>query len=136
MVLNADPERERISLGIKQLTSDPFADFCEEYPKGSKVTTTVIGRDNKFVIVKVNEHINGTVAEEDVSSDVKEGDALDLFVTMHESRNYYLPLSVKNRVDHDNTSTASSNIKPQKVPPASSIGDMIKNKLSNDSDSA
>lgn len=135
MVLNADPERERISLGIKQLTSDPFADFCEEYPKGSKVTTTVIGRDNKFVIVKVNEHINGTVAEEDVSSDIKEGDALDLYVTMHESRNYYLPLSVKNRVDHDHTAAASGNIKPQKVPPVSSIGDMIKNKLSNDSGS-
>ena len=61
VVLAIDSERERVSLGVKQLTSDPFADFCEENPKGSKISVTVLEKDSKNYIVKVNDKINGVI---------------------------------------------------------------------------
>ena len=131
IVLSCDPSRERISLGVKQLTSDPFADFCEEHSKGSKINTTVVSKDAKYVTVKVNEQINGIVKAEEVADNVDVGDTLSLYVMLHESRNYFLPLSAK-RVSNAE-SLSKSNIAP--AAPASSLGDMIKQKLS-DTDGA
>jgi small subunit ribosomal protein S1 len=47
VVLSVDPERERISLGIKQLDKDPFSSFVATHPKGSVVTGTVKEVDAK-----------------------------------------------------------------------------------------
>ena len=131
VVLSCDPARERISLGVKQLTSDPFADFCEEHSKGSKITTTVLSKDSKYVTVKVNDKINGIVKADEVPGTLAVGDAIDLYVTLHESRNYHLPLSAKKgSVD----STAASNVEYTQAP-SSSLGDMIKQKLSDNDNS-
>ncbi len=130
VVLTCDPARERISLGVKQLTSDPFADFCEENPKGTKISTTVQSKDSKYVYVKVNDKIEGIVKVEELgSTQVNEGDTLELYVTLHESRNYYLPLS-KKRGSLDDASMHTTKHTPVET---SSLGDMIKKKLSDSS---
>ncbi len=125
VVLSSDPSRERISLGVKQLTPDPFADFCEEHSKGTKITTTVLSKDAKYVTVKVNDKINGIVKADEVAKDIAVGDALDLYVTLHESRNYHLPLSAKKSSSDTNIKAADYNTSP----PSSNLGDMIKQKL-------
>jgi len=51
MVLSIDPERERISLGVKQLAKDPFSAYIAEHPKGSIVTGTVREVDAKGAII-------------------------------------------------------------------------------------
>jgi small subunit ribosomal protein S1 len=126
VVLAIDSERERVSLGVKQLTSDPFADFCEENPKGTKITVTVLEKDSKNYIVKVNDKINGVIKLSDYDADKQVGDTLDAYVLLHESRNYMLPLGgtppVAEKISH-------GGIKLPKAPKSSSLGDLIKEKL-------
>ncbi|HCM05054.1 MAG TPA: 30S ribosomal protein S1, partial [Oceanospirillales bacterium] len=53
VILSIDPERERISLGVKQLDSDPFAEYASENDKGTLVTGKVISVDAKAAIVEI-----------------------------------------------------------------------------------
>ena len=129
VVLAIDSERERVSLGVKQLTSDPFADFCEENPKGTKISVTVSKYDGKNLIVKVNEKINGIIKSSDYPDEKKVGDVIDAFVLLHESRNFCLPLSGLPPV---NEKPSQSNIKLPDAPKSSSLGDLIKEKLSDE----
>ena len=129
VVLAIDSERERVSLGVKQLTSDPFADFCEENPKGTKISVTVSEHDGKNLIVKVNEKINGVIKASDYTDEKKVGDVVDAYVLLHESRNYCLPLSGTPPV---NEKPSQSNMKLPDAPKSSSLGDLIKEKLSDE----
>ncbi len=126
VVLAIDSERERVSLGVKQLTSDPFADFCEENPKGTKITVTVLEKDSKNYIVKVNEKINGVVKLSDYDDIKQVGDTLDAYVLLHESRNYLLPLGCTPPIAEK---ASHSGIRLPKAPKSSSLGDLIKEKL-------
>ena len=132
IVLSIDPERERVSLGAKQITSDPFADFCEHTPRNTKISVTVKSIDGKNVIVKVNDQIDGVIRIEECPDSVKEGDSLDAYVTLHESRNYLLPLSMSKGSSVDHAKKEYDNMEFNKSPDSGSIGDMIKRKLSND----
>ncbi len=130
IVLSIDPERERVSLGAKQITSDPFADFCEQTPRNSKITVTVTEVDGKSVIVKVNDAINGVIRAEECPSDVKEGDSLEAYVTLHESRNYLLPLSMSKATSTHHVKKEYDKMEAEKGNDLGSLGDMIKKKLS------
>src|ERR1700694_4866058 len=59
MVLSIDPERERISLGIKQLAKDPFSAYIAEHPKGSIVTGVVREVDAKGAIIDLGNGVDG-----------------------------------------------------------------------------
>ena len=130
IVLSIDPERERVSLGAKQITSDPFADFCEQTPRNTKITVTVTEVDGKNVIVKVNDAINGVIRAEECPSDVKEGDSLEAYVTLHESRNYLLPLSMSKATSTHHVKKEYDKMEAEKGTDLGSLGDMIKKKLS------
>ena len=130
IVLAIDSERERVSLGVKQLSADPFADFCEEHPKGSKIQVTIVDKDAKNYIVKVNDHINGVIRLTDFDEDKQVGDQVDAFVLLHESRNYLLPLGT--RPVAADRATTKSNIRLPEAQKPSSLGDLIKEKLSDD----
>ena len=132
IVLSIDPERERVSLGAKQVTSDPFADFCEQTPRNSMVTTTVKSIDGKNVIVKVNDKIDGVIRLDECPQGVKEGDSLDLYVTLHESRNYLLPLSASKGSSVDHAKKEFDKMQADKSNDTGSIGDLIKRKLSSE----
>lgn len=67
IVLQVDPERERISLGLKQISEDPFADYLNEHHKGSIVTGTVEAVDNRGVTVSLAADIQGYIRASDVS---------------------------------------------------------------------
>ena len=136
IVLSIDPERERVSLGAKQITSDPFADFCEQTPRNSKISVTVRSVDAKNVIVKVNDLINGVIRAEECPSDVKEGDTLEAYVTLHESRNYLLPLSMSKGSSTHHVKSEYDKMVAEKDNDAGSLGDMIKKKLSDSGESS
>lgn len=132
IVLSIDPERERVSLGAKQITSDPFADFCEQTPKNTKISVTVKSIDGKSVIVKVNDKIDGVVRLEECPESVKEGDTLEAYVTLHESRNYLLPLSMTKGSSVDHAKKEFDRMESEKGSDSGSLGDLIKRKLSSD----
>lgn len=131
-VLSIDAERERVSLGIKQMSADPFQEFFEENPKNSKITVVLSARESAHAVVKINEKINGCIKLQEVPESVQVGDSLDAYVTLHESRNYLLPLTTvqpqggASEVRH-HKANISSRIEPKK---AASLGSLIKDKLS------
>ncbi|HFD87688.1 MAG TPA: S1 RNA-binding domain-containing protein, partial [Gammaproteobacteria bacterium] len=69
VVLAIDPERERISLGVKQLDQDPFSSFVAEHAKGSIVTGTVKEVDARMAVVELAENVDGHLRASELSSD-------------------------------------------------------------------
>ncbi|CAL1329391.1 30S ribosomal protein S1 [Candidatus Providencia siddallii] len=69
IVLQVDAERERISLGIKQLYEDPFNNYLSNIKKGNIISGEIISIDNKNAIVKISEGIEGCIRLQDFSKD-------------------------------------------------------------------
>jgi small subunit ribosomal protein S1 len=69
VVLAADPERERISLGVKQLDQDPFATFMAANPKGSIVKGTISEVDARGALIDLGDGVNGYLKASDISAD-------------------------------------------------------------------
>jgi small subunit ribosomal protein S1 len=103
MVLSIDPERERISLGIKQIEKDPFASFIADRPKGSIVSGTVISVDAKAAVVDLGDGIEGLLRAsemakdrvEDARSFLNEGDQIDAKITGMDRKGRSIYLSIK-----------------------------------------
>ncbi len=73
-VLEADPEKERVSLGIKQLTNDPFASGLEGIKRGSIVKTTITEVLDNVLAVQVNETLSGTIRQVELAKARKDQD--------------------------------------------------------------
>lgn len=69
VILAIDPDRERISLGIKQLEDDPFSHYLEQHPKGSIVSGKVTEVDAKAATVDIGEGIQGQIRASEVSKE-------------------------------------------------------------------
>jgi small subunit ribosomal protein S1 len=103
VVLSVDPERERISLGIKQAMDDPFAAYVSEHGKGSVVGGTVSSVDAKGAVISLADGVEGYLRATELSRDhvedartvLKEGDRIDSKVTSIERKNRRISLSVK-----------------------------------------
>jgi small subunit ribosomal protein S1 len=104
-VLDVDIEKERISLGIKQLADDPFASGIGDIKKGDTVTCTVSAVLDNGIEVKVNDTIHGFIRKTDLSADRSEqrpdrfapGEKVDAKVTAVDKSNRKLNLSIKAR---------------------------------------
>jgi small subunit ribosomal protein S1 len=104
-VLDVDVEKERISLGIKQLGDDPFASGVGDIKKGDTVTCTVSAVLDNGIEVKVNDTLHGFIRKADLSADRSEqrpdrfapGEKVDARVTAVDKSNRKLNLSIKAR---------------------------------------
>ena len=67
VVLAVDAERERISLGVKQLEKDPFSNFVAENPKGTIVKGIAQNVDVKYVNITLGEGVEGTMKASEIS---------------------------------------------------------------------
>jgi small subunit ribosomal protein S1 len=103
VVLAVDPERERISLGVKQLEQDPFGQFMGTTPKGSKVTGTVKEVDAKGATIDLGDGIEGYVSARDISYEriddasqhLKVGDKIEAKLIGMDRKGRTLQLSIK-----------------------------------------
>ncbi|MBW8850046.1 MAG: 30S ribosomal protein S1 [Xanthomonadales bacterium] len=103
VVLAVDPERERISLGVKQLEQDPFGQFMAAHPKGTKVAGTVKEVDSKGATIDLGDGIEGYVSARDISYDrvddasqhLKVGDAIEAKLVGMDRKGRTLQLSIK-----------------------------------------
>lgn len=103
MVLLVDAERERISLGIKQLESDPLSDFVAMHGKGSVVTGTVKSVDAREAIIDLGEEVEGTLRAselseqrvEDATTVLSVGQKVEALVISADSKTRRLQLSIK-----------------------------------------
>ena len=104
-VLDIDPEKERISLGIKQLTEDPFTTGVATIRKGIIVTTTVTKLLDTGIEVTVGDNMAGFVRKSELSRDRSEqradrfavGEKVDAKVTQIDQKNRKVTLSIKAR---------------------------------------
>jgi small subunit ribosomal protein S1 len=138
VVLSIDPERERISLGIKQLDSDPFAEYADRHPKGTRVTGTVREVTPRQAVVALAEGVDGVlnVAElshehvADLASKLKVGDSIEASIQSVDRRNRVLNLSVR-QLEQAQMRQAMKSVQEQPVVDSGpkTIGDLIKEQM-------
>lgn len=140
LVLAIDTERERISLGIKQLSGDPFTVFTSSNDRGSMVNGTVKSVDAKGVVVDLGDDIEGYLRASEISNDrvedarnaYKEGDAVTAMVINVDRKARSIALSIKAK-DQVDTDEAMKKISEDSSGSAgtTSLGALLKAKLGN-----
>ena len=109
MVLAIDVERERISLGIKQLDGDPFSNYVAVHDKGTVVNGTVKSLDAKGAVIALDGDVEGYLRAsevardrvEDIRSHLKEGDAVSTMIINIDRKNRSINLSIKAKDNAD-----------------------------------
>ncbi|TMG99976.1 MAG: 30S ribosomal protein S1 [Betaproteobacteria bacterium] len=109
VVLAIDVERERISLGIKQLEGDPFTNFVAMHDKGSVVSGTVKSLDAKGAVIALGGDVEGYLRASEISRDrvedlrtrMKEGDAVSAMIINVDRKNRSINLSIKAKENAD-----------------------------------
>lgn len=135
VILSIDPERERISLGVKQLEDDPFMNYVSEFEKGSIVKGKITAMDAKSATITLQEGVDGVLRASDISRDkvedvrnvLNEGDEIEVKIVSVDRKNRVLSLSVK-AIAMDDEKAAVEDHKTQDAADVSpgTIGDLIK----------
>ena len=140
VILSVDPERERISLGVKQLDRDPFAEYVQLNDKGTIINGTVKSVDAKAAIVELCADVEATLKAsemsqdrvEDLTTQLKEGDEVEAKIINIDRKNRVINLSVKSK-DIDDEKQAMKDVREKQVESAgpTTIGDLIKEQMQN-----
>ena len=136
MVLSIDPERERISLGIKQLAKDPFSAYIAEHPKGSIVTGVVREVDAKGAIIDLGNGVDGQLRASELSRDrvedarllLKVGEEVEAKFTGVDRKGRSISLSIKAKDIHEEQE-AMQNYRTDS-PTGTTLGDLLKEQIS------
>jgi small subunit ribosomal protein S1 len=141
IVLAVDVDRERISLGIKQLDSDPFTTFTSINDKGSVVTGKVKTVDAKGAEIDLGEDILGYLRASEISRDrvedarnvLKEGDEVTAVVVNidRKTRNIQLSVKAKDQVDQNEAMSTLSQQSSKENAGTTSLGALLRAKLDN-----
>jgi len=140
VVLSIDVERERISLGTKQLEGDPFTNFIATHDKNSIVKGTVKSVDAKGAVVTLMEEVEGYLRAsefsrdriEDLSTVLKEGEELEAMIVNVDRKTRSINLSIKAR-EQAEQSEAMQKLQTEGVGNigTTSLGALLKAKLNN-----
>ncbi|KAB0490623.1 30S ribosomal protein S1 [Pseudomonas vancouverensis] len=138
VILSVDPERERISLGIKQLESDPFSEYVQENDKGAIVKGIVKEVDAKGAIITLADDIEATLKASEISRDrvedarnvLKEGEEVEAKIISVDRKSRVIQLSIKSKdVEEEKEAIQSLRDKPQAgsdAPVATTLGDLLR----------
>jgi small subunit ribosomal protein S1 len=137
VVLAIDVERERISLGVKQLEGDPFNNFVAGHDKGAVVTGVVKSVDAKGATIDLGDEIEAYLRASEISRDkvedarnvLKEGDSVNAIILNVDRKTRSIQLSIKAK---DNADTAEAMQKMQETGAASgttNLGALLKAKM-------
>jgi small subunit ribosomal protein S1 len=137
MVLSIDPERERISLGIKQLAKDPFSAFIAENPKGTIVRGTVREVDARGAIIDLGNGIEGQLRASELSRDrvedaravLKEGQEIEARFTGVDRKSRTISLSIKAKEMHEEQEAVQSYRSSDTSSSGTSLGDLLKEQI-------
>jgi len=138
VILSIDPERERISLGIKQLDSDPFAEFVQLNEKGAIVKGTVKAVDAKAATIALTEDVEAVLKASEISRDkvedarnvLNEGDEVEAKIIAIDRKNRVINLSIKSKdIDEEKQAIRDVKDKHAEVQGPTTIGDLIKEQM-------
>ncbi|AEA67751.1 MULTISPECIES: 30S ribosomal protein S1 [Pseudomonas] len=136
VILSVDPERERISLGIKQLESDPFSEYVQENDKGAIVKGIVKEVDAKGAIITLADDIEATLKASEISRDrvedarnvLKEGEEVEAKIISVDRKSRVIQLSIKSKDDAEEKEAIQSlREKPAEIAAGpTTLGDLLR----------
>ena len=133
VILAVDSERERISLGIKQLEQDPFQNFIGFHEKGSLVTGTIKSVDAKGAVIELADNIEGYLRASEIQRDrvedartlLNEGDTIEAKFIGVDKKTKSISLSIKAK-DNDEEAGALKDFGQQANAGSATLGDIFK----------
>jgi small subunit ribosomal protein S1 len=140
VVLAVDPERERISLGIKQMDQDPFATFMAEHPRGSLVKGTVKEVDARGAVIELTEGVEGYLRAADIKDErvddatreLSVGDEIEAKFVSLDRKNRTLSLSIRAKDDAEIAEALKEYKQSNASSGTTSLGDLLKEQLDQD----
>ena len=143
MILAIDSNKQRISLGIKQLDNDPFQDYLANHPKNSTVTGVISEVDERNALVSLAEKVNGllNISEvsrdkvEDMRSSFRPNDEIEAKIVGYDKKNRTIKLSIKAKEETEEKEALETYKKDEKENISkTSLGDLLKSKFVKDKD--
>jgi small subunit ribosomal protein S1 len=142
MVLSIDPERERISLGIKQLAKDPFSAYIAENPKGTIVRGVVKEVDARGAVIDLGNGIDGQLRASELGRDrvedartvLKVGEEIEAKFTGVDRKSRTISLSIKAKEMHEEQEAVQSYRSETSTSSGTSLGDLLKEQIGSDRD--
>ena len=138
VILSIDPERERISLGLKQLEQDPFGEFVAENGKNSIVTGTVKSVDEKGAVIDLAEEVEGYLRASELLEDTRDassvlsvGDSVEAKITNVDRKNRNISLSIKAK-EAQEEANAIKDYSANQPQAQNTLGDLLKGQLSSE----
>jgi small subunit ribosomal protein S1 len=136
MVLSIDPERERISLGIKQLAKDPFSSYIADNPKGTIVKGVVKEVDARGAVIDLGNGVEGQLRASELGRDrvedartvLKVGDEVEAKFTGVDKKSRTISLSIKAKEAHEEAEAVQS-YRSEQAPSGTSLGDLLKEQI-------
>ena len=133
VVLAVDAERERISLGIKQLAQDPFSSYLADSGKGTVVTGKITAVDAKSATVDLGDGIEGVIRASEISRDqvddarkiLKEEEMVEAMIIGVDRKRRVINLSIKAK-DNQDEATTLQEYSSENEPGTSKLGDLLK----------
>jgi small subunit ribosomal protein S1 len=140
VVLAIDVEKERISLGIKQMENDPFNAYVATHDKGAIVKGIVKSMDAKGAVIALEGEVEGYLRASEVSRDrvedirthLKDGDAVETVIINIDRKNRQINLSIKSK-DAAEQSEALRKLASEQSTGTTNLGALLKAKLDNKS---
>ena len=143
IILSVDPERERISLGIKQMEKDPFSDYAAEHDRGDIINGKIIEVQPKEAIIELAEDVTGVLKAAEISIDrvedarnvLKEGEEIEVKIVNMDRKNRTIGLSIKAKDMEEERQTVKDHQKQEsdRSGPAT-LGDLIKAQMNKPED--
>ena len=136
VVLTVDAERERISLGIKQLDRDPFSSWLNEHPRGTVLTATVAEVEQRGARVDLAEGVEGYIRASEISRErvedarmvLRAGETVEVKVVAVDRRRRGVSLSIRER-ESDEEATAMQQYAANVEDAPATIGDLVKQQM-------
>ncbi|ROR35096.1 30S ribosomal protein S1 [Inmirania thermothiophila] len=137
VILSVDPERERISLGIKQLQQDPFSAYVAEHPKGSIVRGVVKEVEPKGAVISLAEGVEGYLRASEIARDrvddarnhLKAGDEVEAKFVGVDRKNRLITLSIRAKESEQEAAALQDYRRSAPRPTKTTLGDLIKEQL-------
>ncbi|ERJ18708.1 30S ribosomal protein S1 [Salinisphaera shabanensis T35B1] len=137
VVLSIDADRERISLGIKQLAQDPIGSFVADNPKGSVVSGTIDSVDARGATVDLGNDVVGYIRASDISRDrvedartaLSEGDAVEARFVGVDRRNRTISLSIRAKDEKDEQQAMRDYADTDASTGTTSLGELLKEQI-------
>ena len=135
LILSVDADRERISLGIKQLEKDPVADFIESHSRGSIVRAKVLEVEDREATLELAPDVLVVLKSSDMSLErvddarklLNQGDDIEVKLTNVDSKNRHLGVSIKAiAIDEERQAVRDHKKKEEVKSGSATIGDLIK----------